>query len=166
MTRRDERTDPEKLRILFEEIIPFNRHLGIRVVDLAEGNATMELTFRTELVGNPVNGVLHGGVISTLLDNCGGLAVWTQIGSHDLVSTVDLRVDYLRPAGPADLLGTGRVVRLGNRVGVVELRAFNRDRPTEPVAAGTGVYNIRRSASTRGGSLWDRILDHDQSARG
>jgi uncharacterized protein (TIGR00369 family) len=158
MTSGDSSTDFERLRVLFEEVIPFNRYLGIRVCKVEDGAARLELPFGAKLVGNPINGVLHGGVISTLLDNCGGLAVWTQIGPHDLVSTVDLRIDYLRPARSSDLVGFGRVVRLGNRVGVVELRAYNTDRMDDPVAAGTGVYNIRRSAATRDGNLWDRML--------
>ena len=78
--------------------------------------------------------------------------------AYDKLGTIDLRVDYLRPARPEKLVGQGRVVRLGNRVGVVELRAFQPSCGDEPVAAGTGVYNIRRSARSMGGDLWHKLL--------
>jgi uncharacterized protein (TIGR00369 family) len=148
--------DRERLTALFDSVIPFNRFLGVRVTDLGDGVAQLELPFRTDFVGNPLLKTLHGGVISMLLDNCGGAAVWTQIGRNDLVSTVDLRVDYLRPGRPETLIGSGRVVRQGNRVGVVELRAFHPGGEDRPVAAGTGVYNIRRTRGD-GNDMWDRL---------
>ena len=153
----NDRIDRDLLRTLFDQVIPFNRFLGVRVVEIGDGQATLELPFRPELLGNPVARTLHGGVISSLLDNTGGLAVWSQIGLDDLVSTVDLRVDYLRPAGPEALVGTGQVVRLGNRVGVAQLRAFHPGREEQPVAIGIGVYSIRRTSTGR--ELWRRLLE-------
>ncbi len=132
------------LRQLFEEHVPFHRFLGISFAELGEGHAIVELPFRNDLIGNPALPALHGGVISALLDTCGGAAVWSKVGSDDTVSTVDIRVDYLRPARAATLFGTGRVVRLGNRVGVAELRAYHAAEEDKPVAIGTGVYNLRR----------------------
>jgi uncharacterized protein (TIGR00369 family) len=151
--------DRDKLRVLFEEIIPFNRYLGVRAGEIGDGRATLEIPFRPELVGNPLTGALHGGVISALLDACGGIAVWSQIRPEDMVATVDLRVDYLRPARAETLIGAGEVVRLGNRVGVVQLRAFHPSAEDRPVAAGMGVYNIRRSGKVGRDDLWARLMD-------
>jgi uncharacterized protein (TIGR00369 family) len=156
------RVDYEQLAQLFEKVIPFNAHLGVKVIEIGDGHAVLELPFRPHLVGNPITKVLHGGVISSLLDNCGGVAVWSQIGASDLVSTVDLRVDYLRPAQAMDLRASGSVVRLGNRVGVVELRAYHGPDQDRPVAAGTGVYNIRRMTSADGApDLWKRLAESE-----
>lgn len=152
-----EPVDRALLRVLFEQVIPFNRFLGVRLREVGDGSACLELPYRPELLGNPVAGTLHGGVISTLLDNAGGVAVWSLIRQADLLSTVDLRVDYLRPGAADTLLARAEVVRLGNRVGVVHLRAFHPGREAEPVAAGVGVYNIRRTAA--GGELWQRLRD-------
>ncbi len=151
------RVDRRLLRTLFEEIIPFNRFLGLKVREIGNGTACLELPFRPELLGNPVAGTLHGGAISSLLDNCGGIAVWSQIGPDDLLSTVDLRVDYLRPARAEALIATAELVRLGNRVGVVHLRAVHAGSEAELVAAGTGVYNIRRTSA--GAELWRRLAE-------
>jgi len=154
----------QKLARLFERVVPFVGYLGMRFVSLEAGTVRMVVPFRPELIGNPELPALHGGVVASLLDTCGGAAVWSQIGPYDRVSTVDLRVDYLRPARAEDLVGTGRVIRLGNRVGFVELRAFHPGAEEEPVAAGTGVYNIRRAKAGETRDLWalvDTLVEDD-----
>ncbi|MBI4699840.1 MAG: PaaI family thioesterase [Deltaproteobacteria bacterium] len=127
------------------EQIPFNRFLGIRVGEVRDGFVALDLPFREEFVGNPMVPALHGGVLSALLDTCGGAAVWTQVDDGDSVSTVDLRVDYLRPGPLADLRCEGTVQRLGNRVGVVDMRLFATGNPERLIATGKGVYNVKRA---------------------
>jgi uncharacterized protein (TIGR00369 family) len=158
MTLNEQSDDREFLRLLFDTIIPFNRFLGVRSVEIGNGIAILELPFRPEFIGNPVTRALHGGVISALMDPCGGLAVWSQIGLEDLVATVDLRIDYLRPAvGEENLQAKGSVIRLGNRVGVVELRAYFPGREDHPVAVGTGVYNVKRTEEASSISLREMV---------
>jgi uncharacterized protein (TIGR00369 family) len=134
-----------RLARLFEET-PYVRLLGMGFRSLDRGTAVMEVPFRDELIGNPELPALHGGVVSSLLDTCGGAAVWSLLDDGDWVSTVDLRIDYLRPGRPRPLVGLGRVIRVGNRVGVAELKAFHPTDESRPVAVGTGVYNIRRGS--------------------
>jgi uncharacterized protein (TIGR00369 family) len=134
----------EKMARLFEST-PFFCFLGMSFDSVEVGRVEITIPFRPELIGNPEVPALHGGVISALLDTCGGAAVWSQLGRGDRVSTVDLRVDYLRPGRAETLVGIGHVIRLGNRVGVAELRAFHPGKGDEPVAVGTGVYNVRRA---------------------
>ena len=137
----------EFVRAFMEAEIPFNRYLGIRLLELGEGEATLEIPFRAELIGDPFRPALHGGVISALLDTCGGAAVFstfTDVG--DRTSTVDLRVDYLRPGRQEDLRAKGRIIRIGNRVAVVSLVAFHPGAEDAPIATGTGVYNVRRAS--------------------
>jgi len=136
----------ERIVHIMNDMIPFNRFLGVRVAEVREGFAALELPFRPDFVGNPLLPALHGGVMSTLLDTCGGAAVWTQIDEADSVSTVDLRVDYLRPGPLADLRCEGIVQRLGNRVGVVDMKLFAVDNPERLIATGKGVYNVRRAS--------------------
>ena len=147
----------EKLGHLFEKTVPFVSYLGMRFVSIDSGLVIMEVPFAPNLVGNPEGPALHGGVVASLLDTCGGAAVWSQIGRYDRVSTVDLRVDYLRPARAERVIGAGRVIRLGNRVGVTELRAYHPGAEDEPVAVGTGVYNIRRSRAGETEDLWAKV---------
>ena len=132
------------VRAFMEQGIPFNRFLGMKVVLLEPGRAILELPFRPEFIGDPIRPALHGGVLSTLIDTCGGAAVWTELGTEDRVSTIDLRVDYLRPGRSEALRVEGRVVRSGNRVAVVDLGAYHPGAPDQVVATGKGVYNVRR----------------------
>ena len=146
----------EKLARLFASA-PFFRFLGMSFNSVEVGHVEIEIPFRQELIGNPEVPALHGGVISALLDTCGGAAVWSQLGKGDRVSTVDLRVDYLRPGRAETLIGVGHVIRLGNRVGVAELKAFHPDSMDEPVAVGTGVYNVRRAKAEENQELWAHV---------
>jgi uncharacterized protein (TIGR00369 family) len=133
------------LRELFLERIPFNRVLGIQIVELAAGRAVFAVPFREALIGDPERPALHGGVLSAVADTCGGCAVWSAVGDEDRVSTIDLRVDYLRPGRLEELRCAGDVLRVGNRVGVAKISLFHPSRPDELVAEAKGVYSVKRA---------------------
>lgn len=141
--------DKSALTQFFEQGIAFNRHLGMRVVELDPERVQVAIPFRPELVGDPFRPALHGGVLSTLADTAGGLAVFARIGSAQArVSTVDLRIDYYAPAGMQDILALATVVRMGNRVGVARIDIRQGE---VLVAEGKGVYNIRTAAKRDAG---------------
>jgi acyl-coenzyme A thioesterase PaaI-like protein len=71
---------PPELLQFFKDFIPFNRFLGIQMTAAEEGWVRLELPFREEFIGDASRPALHGGVISTLIDTCGGFAVWTPKG--------------------------------------------------------------------------------------
>jgi uncharacterized protein (TIGR00369 family) len=134
---------PEILKQVMEEMIPFNRFLGVKMTAVKTGFVRLEVPFRDELVGDPHRPALHGGVLSTLADAAGGSAVWSGVeDTRARVSTIDLRIDYLRPAKLELLIAEATVVRLGNRVGVVDVRLFQPSAEADTVATGKGVYNI------------------------
>ncbi|MBN2140124.1 MAG: PaaI family thioesterase [Desulfovibrionaceae bacterium] len=137
----------DKFKDLAEVIeeIPFDSFLGIRVEELREGYARLRLPFRPELVGDKRRPALHGGVVSTLVDTCGGTAVWASCAVGDRIATIDIRVDYLRPAPGRDLVAEAEVKLLGNRVGNAHVLVYAADSPEEIVAEGRGVYNIRKA---------------------
>jgi uncharacterized protein (TIGR00369 family) len=132
------------------EAIPFHKWLGLKVRagsiadPQREGSAHAELPYRIELVGDPRRPALHGGIIATLLDACGGYAAWSSLTLEDKVSTIDLRVDYLHHASAEALIAEANVVRLGKRVAVVDIRCWQASNPEVICATGKGVYNIRR----------------------
>ena len=136
----------DQVRQFIEGAIPFNEVLGISVTSVERGRARLELPFREELVGDVLRPSIHGGVISALIDVAGGAAVATRICPGDRMSTVDLRVDYLRPAGKAPLVAESEVIRTGNRVAVVRVLVLGSD-PAVEVAQGVCVYNINRLES-------------------
>ena len=145
--------DAELLRKLSEELIPFNKFLGLRVVSLSEGRVVFEIPFREELVGDPFKRALHGGVISALADVAGGMAIWAVLdGNEHRLSTIDLRVDYLRPGRPETLVAEGQVVRAGRSVGVADVRLYHPGAPGDTVATGKGVYAIKAAKPPPGSS--------------
>ena len=136
--------DLDQLKAFAEEGIPFNKFLGFQVTDLQDGYARIEVPVRPEYIGDRFRPALHGGVTSTLADTVGGIAAFTQLEDNQRVSTVDMRVDYLRPASvDTPLVGEGRVLRLGNRVAVTEMKIHQGD-PDRPVARASAVYNVVR----------------------
>jgi uncharacterized protein (TIGR00369 family) len=135
--------DGTVLRQVMEELIPFNKVLGVHVVEIDHGHVRFEVPFREELIGDPMRRAMHGGVISALADTAGGCAVWSALPEPRLrVSTIDMRIDYLRPGRTETLVAEANVVRLGRRVGVADMRLFHPSAPTEAVATGKGVYNV------------------------
>jgi uncharacterized protein (TIGR00369 family) len=136
--------DFARLSELVEQALPFNVHLGIKAVEFGEGTATLSIPFKPELIGDPRRPALHGGVISTLVDVTGGFALWTRCSLDDRIATIDLSVDYLRPAPAKDLFARATVRLLGNRVGNVHVVVWSEGAPDVHVAEGRAVYNIRR----------------------
>lgn len=132
--------DFEQLRRFFERDIPFNDHLGIRVTHLERGHCVLEIPFAPHLVGDPNRPALHGGVFSTLTDAAGGLAVFSMLDQPKGLSTVDLRLDYLRPGRLTDVQCEATVVRAGNRVAVTTM--IVRQGQDYIAAEGRGVYNL------------------------
>ncbi len=129
------------LRVM-EDFSPFNKLLGIKGEWVEPGRAVMILPVREDFVGDPRRPALHGGVISALIDTVGGAAAWSALPQGDSVSTVDLTVDYLEPAGlGGPLRGEAELIRKGNRVCHVRISITQNG---VLVAEGRGVYNIHR----------------------
>lgn len=149
----------QTLARFIEEQIPFNKKLGLRVDCLRQGFAALRLPFDEELIGDPMRPALHGGSISMLADTAGGAAVFASTDLGTRVSTIDLRIDYLRPGALRDLLAEAAVLRMGNKVGVSRIRIFQpQDVGNESdeartgdegarrlIAEATAVYSIRRA---------------------
>ena len=134
----------DQFKHFVEQEIPFNRFLGLKVDTMGGGGAKLVLPFRPELVGDARRPALHGGVISMLIDTCGGVAVWSACNPEDRIATIDLRVDYLRPAPPKDLAAEAEVKLLGNRVANCHIKVHTLDDPGTIIAEGRGVYNVRK----------------------
>jgi uncharacterized protein (TIGR00369 family) len=134
--------NPDVIRELMEEHIPFNRVLGLKAQKLTPDEVELVLPYRDELIGDPLRPALHGGTISALIDTAGGAVAFLNVGEGDRVSTVDLVVDYLQPGPPADLVARARVVRRGNRVCISNVEVSRKDGTGGVIAQGRGVYNI------------------------
>lgn len=126
--------------------------LGFAFEGLEGDRVRMRVPYREDLVGDPETGVLAGGLVTTLLDHVGGLAVWVALGTFRPVATLDLRVDYMRAASPGrDLLAEARCYRLTRNLAFVRAWAFEDD-PTDPVAAAQSAYMVSAEGDHRPGA--------------
>ncbi|WP_121666635.1 hotdog fold thioesterase [Mesonia aquimarina] len=128
-----------------ENLIPLHQFLGLKVLSLESGYAKVRVPFKKEVVGDVRNNRWHGGIIATIMDSVGGI-VGSTYGSStkDKMATIDLRVDYLKAAQDSALIVEGELVRLGNRIMVVRMRAFSENDENNLIAEGKGVYNFIR----------------------
>lgn len=142
----------EDLAALFREIIedrvPFNRHLGLKLIQLDRQRMTVELALelQPEHVGNAVRQMPHGGLLAALVDAASGAAAaltLDDLAQAPTVATVDMRVDFLRPARGGRLRAVGSVMRSGRTVVVVRTDVFDGD--GELVVLGTSTFTVDRS---------------------
>ena len=128
---------------VFNDLIPFHKTLGLQLEDVSEGFAKVLITFNSTLVGDPRIQAIHGGVLASAMDAAGGLAGMTTLTSmEDKISTIDMRIDYLRSARACDIWVEGHVTRNGNRIVATYMKAYKEDGTV--VAEGRGVYNVSR----------------------
>ena len=114
--------------------------IGIVYHDHGEDWAELALPWREDLVGMPDDGILASGPIVSLMDMATSLAVWTKLGGFRPQATLDLRVDYLRPATPGrTIVGRGICYRTSRSVAFVRGIAHDGD-PDDPVANVTGTF--------------------------
>ena len=126
--------------------------LGFAWEGLEGDRIRIRVPWRADLVGDPDTGVLAGGLVTTLLDHVGGLAIWVALNRFQPIATLDLRVDYMRAAEPgADLLAEARCYRLTHSIGFVRAWAFE-TRPDDPVAAAQAAYIINSDGGRRMGA--------------
>jgi len=146
--------DPAAAARIIESIaqfVPHNRALGIRFVCVAGDTLTLALPYDPKLVGNPLTGVIHGGAITALLDAACGAAVFVKVRRPMPVATLDLRIDYLRPATPEkEVLGRAECFRVTQNVAFVRCHAFHADREDDLVAVANGTFTLFRGSSSGG----------------
>lgn len=142
----DDSSDQTRDRIArqFIEAIPHARALGMRIDDLGAGRAVISMPWAEHLVGDPRSGVIHGGVVSALMDTCCGAAVLAHPSAPRSTATIDLRIDYMRPATPRQRI-TARAECYHVTRTVAFVRAFALDEDGEnPVASATGAFTVER----------------------
>ena len=119
---------------------PYQRFLNVEWVRFEPGIAEVRLPFREEFLRADGSDWYHGGVVAALIDIAGDYALWSQVGAG--LPTIDLRVDWLRPARRGALLAIGRSVKVGRTVCCADIEV--RDEQGTLVAIGRGTYATPR----------------------
>lgn len=105
--------------------VPFSKLLGIELVEVTTGSATLSLKIRKELKQN--HGVVHGGAIASLIDSAMAFAIIPLLAPKEKVTTVDLTISYLRPLTKGRARCSAKVLRAGRRLFVVSAEVTSDD---------------------------------------
>src|SRR5512134_1553196 len=127
--------DVEKLQQLITRG-PFNRWLDFTVLASDENGLEVRAAWREEWIVNPDRRYTHGGILSAIVDVAADYAIAAKLGRP--VPTIDLRVDFHKPAMPGDLTAKARVVRMGSQYSTAEASVY--DQEGSLVASGRGTY--------------------------
>lgn len=134
---------------LFGSLSPHMRGLGFEVLSMNAGVCVAKLPYRPELVGDPLTQVLHGGVVTTLLDSTGGAAVLSAMKGPTSLATLDLRIDYLRPSKPGRaLLAKVECYKTTKHIAFTRGVAYDDDEG-DPVAAMAATYMLNTRSFRR-----------------
>lgn len=140
------KVDPKMVEMMVQKGIPHCGALGIRVIEIGHDGVTLALPYNRDLVGDPSSGVLHGGAVTTLIDTVCGMAVFAALQKLQAIATLDLRIDYLKPAAAEkELYATAECYKLTRNIAFTRARAYHPDTPDDPVANCVGSFMIGSS---------------------
>lgn len=133
------------------ETVPQASALGFRLLSVEPSKGSILTPWREDLVGDPDTGVIAGGVITALLDHVCGLAIISTAKDQTTpfsTATLDLRIDYMRPAAPrAAVTANAHCYKLTRNIAFVRAHAFDAD-PDDPIATAQGAFVLKRAAAT------------------
>lgn len=114
--------------------------LGLQVHEAAASGLTLRLPYSMQIVGDPQSGVIHGGAITTLMDTTCGISTVCVLPTFEICPTLDLRIDYMRPAQPnKDVFGFAECYRVTENIIFTRGYAYQDD-PQEPIAHVVGAF--------------------------
>lgn len=139
-------TDRERIARQFIDAIPHSRALGMVLDRLEDGIAVISMPYDARFVGDPETGVIHGGAVSALMDTASGAAVMSHPEAPAGTATLDLRIDYMRPATPGQrITARAECYQMTRTVAFVRATATDEDE-ARPVATATGAFTAERSS--------------------
>ncbi|MGE4318023.1 MAG: thioesterase family protein [Deferribacterales bacterium] len=143
----------ECLREVFEIETPFSSFLNIKVLPDENRQPYLFMEMQDVCIGNYMQNILHGGIISTLLDIAGAVVAMestlSRLNGHpkqdmmkkfEKLGTIDMRVDFLRPGRGKYFVAKGEIMRMGNKISVTRTELRNDENTL--IAVGTGTYMV------------------------
>ncbi|MAK62572.1 MAG: thioesterase [Ponticaulis sp.] len=122
--------------------VPYARTLGFELVDLEPGRAVAKAPYKPEMVGDVETGIIHGGVITALLDNLSGVAAISALTEMRSTATLDLRIDYMRPADVGrDIMAEAECYHMTRTVAFTRAWAYH-DSKDRVIATASGTFAL------------------------
>ncbi|MBE7638265.1 hotdog fold thioesterase [Sneathiella sp. P13V-1] len=135
--------DVKQIQHIIDTGIPHCSDIGIKLEEIDGSAVVMRLPYDTRFVGNPVSGVLHGGIITTLIDTASGMCVYAKKQAYLPIATLDLRIDYLKAAEPErDVLTRAECYRLTRQIAFVKAVAYHDD-VEDPIANSVSTFMLQ-----------------------
>lgn len=129
---------------------PHALFVGLELVDIDRGRGTVRIPYSSDLAGNPETGVLHGGLITAALDSACGLAVIATFDHHLTIATLDLRIDYLKPATPGEaVVAAAHCYKTTRNVCFVRGIAYHDGQEDDLIANCTATFMVNSDTSFR-----------------
>jgi len=129
--------------------VPHAKAIGMQLEEVSRAEATVKIPYNEKLIGNPDSGVLHGGVITTLLDNTSGIAVFCALTELTSTATLDLRIDYMRAAHPGrDIYAHAHCYKMTRSIAFVRGWAYEDDMD-DPIATSVGAFMLGSDAGRK-----------------
>ncbi|MDA1097491.1 MAG: PaaI family thioesterase [Proteobacteria bacterium] len=140
--------DFQNVRQLMINGIPHMAAVGLELVSIDENGMVGMVPHRPEFVGDPDTGVVHGGIVTVLLDSLSGMCIVPTLNEVMVVATLDLRIDYLKPAAPRqDIFARAHCYKTTRNIAFTRGIAYQRD-IDDPIAHATGSFMLTRPERT------------------
>lgn len=130
---------------------PHGEAIGLELVEQRQGHATVTVPYNFNLVGDPETGVIHGGVLTTMLDNASGMSVRAtdEFDEDSAIATLDLRIDYLRSAEPnMPIFAEAECYKRTKNIAFVRGLAYQTDK-SDPIATSVATFMLGTSNKPR-----------------
>lgn len=144
--------DFQNIRQLMFNGSPHMAAVGLDLLSMDESGMVGKIPYKSEFVGDPETGVVHGGVVTVLLDSLSGMCILPVLERMMMVATLDLRIDYLKPAVPRlDIFARVHCYKTTRNIAFTRGVAYQSD-IDDPIAHATGSFMLTRPETGKAGA--------------